>query len=200
MSSGIARGPVTSLLPIQHSSIQLSLTRACRRNGSSFRRTKRQLRVKPDDSFLHSPKSARQDHIVFNPPPSSPSVYHTPLKFVPVDYRRQGIPPAIRRDTSAYQLPPAINEPYQKRYHLTLDDIAEARRLRTENPDLWTRDRLAKQFKCSSLFIGIVCEATQERKEQQEKVLEDVKSHWGRRRRTAREDRARRRESWGRDE
>ena len=68
------------------------------------------------------------------------------------------------------------------------------------NPNVWTREKLARQFNCSSLFIGIVCEAIQERKEQQVKVLEDIKSRWGRRRRAAREERAKRRESWGRDE
>jgi hypothetical protein len=197
MNSGVAQRSITGVL-IQSSPLP-GVARIWRRNESSFRRTKQRLRVKPAHSFTHFPKSSRQDHIVFNPPSSSPSVYHTPLKFIPADDQRRTLLSAIQRDTITSQLPPAIREPYQKQYHLTLDDIVEIRRLRTADPHVWTRDKLAKQFKCSSLFVGIICEADQERKEQQMKLVEDVTARWGRRRRTAREDRARRRELWGRD-
>lgn len=78
--------------------------------------------------------------------------------------------------------------------------MEEIRRLRKADPSLWTRDKLAKKFDCSNLFIGIVCEATKERKEEQQQRLEAVKMKWGRRRCTAREDRGKRREMWGRDE
>ncbi|KAH0542336.1 hypothetical protein FGG08_003273 [Glutinoglossum americanum] len=200
MNSVVGRRLIVSLHPAQHPPLPLSLAKTYRRNESSFRRTKQRLRVKPADSFIHSPKSARQDHIIFNPPSSSPSVYHTPSKFIPAGDKRQDFLSAIQRDTPTSQLPPAIREPYQKQYHLTIDDIDEIRRLRTADPDVWTRAKLAKKFKCSSLFIGIVSEASPERKEEQVKVLEDIKSRWGRKRRTAREDRARRRDSWGRDE
>lgn len=46
----------------------------------------------------------------------------------------------------------------------------------------------------------MVCEASKERKEQQKQILENVKEKWGRRKRYAREDRAKRRELWARDE
>lgn len=77
--------------------------------------------------------------------------------------------------------------------------MEEIRKLRREDPDVWTRDKLAKKFDCSNLFVGIVCEASPERKEAQKQILEAVKLKWGRRRRVAREDRAKRREIWGRD-
>jgi hypothetical protein len=200
MNSSIARGSATGLLSVHHCPSPLGPARICRRNESSFRRTKQRLRVKPDASFTSSPKSAQQDYIIFNPPSSSPSVYHTPLKFMLPEDKRRDLLSAIRTDCPTPQLSPAVREPYQKQYTLTSEDIAEVRRLRTSDPELWTRNKLAKQFNCSSLFIGIVCEASQERKQQQVKVLEDIKSRWGQRRRTAREDRTRRRESWGRGE
>lgn len=78
--------------------------------------------------------------------------------------------------------------------------MEEIRRLRGADPNVWTRDKLAKKFNCSNLFIGIVCEASKERKEGQQQILEAVKLKWGPRRRTAREDRGKRREMWGRDE
>ncbi|KAI9769263.1 MAG: hypothetical protein M1840_004392 [Geoglossum simile] len=200
MSSIVARRSASSLISVHHYPSPSGLAIICRRNESSFRRTKQRLRVRPDTSFTPSPKSARQDHIIFNPPSSSPSVYHTPLKFIPPEDKRRDLLSAIRTDTATPQLPPVVREPYQKQYPLTSEDITEVCRLRMMDPELWTRDRLAKQFKCSSLFIGIVCEASRERKQQQVKALEDIKFRWGLRRRTAREDRMRRRESWGRGE
>ena len=173
-----------------------------RRHESSFRRTKQRLRVKPDPSFASS-GNYTQDHIVFNPPSSAPSVYHTPSKFLPPnDRRRQLIAdiPGQAPPSQTTKLPPSVRKPYEKQYHLTAADMEEIRRLRRENPDVWTRDKLAKKFKCSNLFVGIVCEASPERKKSQQQILEAVKLKWGRRRRIAREDRAKRRELWGRDE
>lgn len=65
------------------------ICQACKRQESSYRRTRKALRIKPDPSFLPS-KTATQDHIIFNPPSSAPNVYHTPLKFLPpTDPRRK---------------------------------------------------------------------------------------------------------------
>ncbi|KAI9778427.1 MAG: hypothetical protein M1839_008073 [Geoglossum umbratile] len=203
MNSGIVQRSVTGLLSVHHFPSPPYPAGVCRRHESSYRRTKQRLRVKPDASFTSltfSPESVRRDHIIFNPPSSSPSVYHTPLRFIPPEDKRRDLLSAIRVDAPTSRLPPAVRESYQKQYHLTPEDITEVRRLRTVNPEKWTRDKLAKQFNCSSLFIGIVCEASKERKEQQVKVLEDIKSRWGLRRRTAREDRTRRRELWRRSE
>src|SRR5436190_23930966 len=97
MNSCIARRSITGLLPVQHSPLSPGPTKTCLRNESSFRRSKQRLNVKPDDSFIYSQKSARQDHIVFNPPSSSPTVYHTPSKFIPMDDKRPDFS-AIRRD------------------------------------------------------------------------------------------------------
>jgi len=173
-----------------------------RRHESSFRRTKQRLRVKPDSSFTSSNTYA-QDHIVFNPPSSAPSVYHTPSKFLPPNDRRRQLFAAAAGPVPQPQnsrLPPPVRKPYEKQYHLTATDMEEIRRLRGEDPNVWTREKLAKKFNCSNLFVGIVCEASRKRREGQQQILEAVKLKWGRRRRIAREDRVKRRETWGRDE
>jgi hypothetical protein len=72
--------------------------------------------------------------------------------------------------------------------------------LRSADPFTWTRKKLAEKYVCSQFFVGMICEASKERKEQQKQILENVKEKWGRRKRYAREDRAKRRELWGRDE
>lgn len=173
-----------------------------RRHEATFRRTKKRLRVKPAASFLSSDDSPEQDHIIFNPPSSAPSIYHTPTLFLPKDDPRRVIfsePPTIDQPSNS-KLPPPVRKPYEKTYHLTEADITEIRRLRRENPDKWTRAILARKFKCSSLFVGIVCEATEEHKAKQAQILEAIKARWGEKRRMAREDRTRRRATWGKDE
>lgn len=74
------------------------------------------------------------------------------------------------------------------------------RRLRREDPIEWSAKKLAKKFDTSNLFVGFVTEGiAKDKKEQQKQVTELVKSRWGVKRRTAREDRELRKERWGRD-
>ncbi len=179
-----------------------------RRYQSSYRRTRSRLNIKPDPSFLPS-KTEPHDHIIYNPPPSAPNVYHTPTIFLPkTDKRRQLYEQAASRDSQLSatpsappsELPPPVRQPYQKRYHLTQEDMEEMRRLRREDPLEWSAKKLAKKFDTSSIFVGFVTEGiAKEKREQQKQVTEIVKSRWGVKRRTAREDRALRKERWGRD-
>ena len=79
-------------------------------------------------------------------------------------------------------------------------DVAEIRRLRASEPDRWTRAQLAKKFDCSSIFIGMITEAPEEKRELERQKLEAVKARWGPTRTAAREDRQRRKELAKRDE
>ncbi|RJE26652.1 hypothetical protein PHISCL_00976 [Aspergillus sclerotialis] len=170
-----------------------------RRNQSSYRRTKQRLRVKPDASFGPS-LNQFEDHIIYNPPSSTPSIYHTPTKFLPPDdIRRSLSTDASKNQDNTDGLPTVFKKPAEKKYHLTPSDIEEIRRLRLNDPMTWSRWKLAKRFDCSPMFIGMVCEASPEKKEIQKQVLEAVQSRWGRKRRMAREDRQLRKENWGRD-
>ncbi|KAL2045535.1 hypothetical protein N7G274_001963 [Stereocaulon virgatum] len=183
----------------------ISLT--ARRHESSARRTTKRLRTKPDPSFTSSiPESQINDHIVFNPPSSAPSPYHTPPVFLPPNDPRRQLLVQSHRHANPYEqterrLPPIIkhHQPYEKKYHLREKEIEEIRRLRTEDPYTWSRAKLAVMYGCSPFFVGIIAPNEGKRAEEFKKV-EEVKENWGRRRRYAREDRAKRRKMWGRDE
>ncbi|KAL1958468.1 hypothetical protein VTO42DRAFT_4332 [Malbranchea cinnamomea] len=171
-----------------------------RRNESSYRRIKQRLRVKPDPSFNPSTTEAH-DHIIYNPPSSAPSVYQTPAKFLPPnDVRRQlqvSSPADESRDVD--RLPVLFKNVLQEKRYLTEEQIAEMRRLRKEDPMTWSRNKLAKKFNCNPVFVAAVCEASPEKKALQRRVLEAVKSRWGKKRAIAREDRELRKEVWAKD-
>jgi len=93
--------------------------------------------------------------------------------------------------------PPPLREPYEKMYHLTPADIEKMRELRAADPQKWSRAVLAREFKCSPLFVGIVAEASEERLTKTKHNLEKVKAGWGVKRSEAREERRKRREGWG---
>lgn len=169
------------------------------RNQSTYRRLKQRLRVKPDASFGSSPQES--DHIIYNPPSSAPSVYRTPTKFLPPnDVRRK-----LRADSdpdisnSTNELPRVFKAASASKHYLTAKDIEEMRQLRLKDPMTWSRGKLAKRFNCNPLFVGMVCEASPEKKAVQKQVLEAVKSRWGIKRTMAREDRELRKEVWARD-
>lgn len=180
-----------------------------RRHQSSYRRSRSRLNVKPDASFLPS-RTEPHDHIIYNPPPSAPSVYHTPTLFLPKsDRRRQMHDAAIASNpqlANAFswdqqKLPPPVRKPYEKKYHVTEEQMNEMRALRKEDPLKWSASQLAKKFACSSLFASFVTEGLAPgKKEQQQQVTAIVQSRWGPKRRIAREDRQIRREKWYRDE
>ncbi|KAJ5772052.1 hypothetical protein N7520_002581 [Penicillium odoratum] len=175
-----------------------ALALGSRRHQSSYRRTKQRLRVKPDASF--GPSHQSHDQIIYNPPSSAPSVYHTPNKFLPLNDARRTMRPESPANVNASDLPNVHKINDEAKYHLTPSDIEEIRKLRLSDPMTWSRHKLAKRFECSPLFIAIVCEASPEKKQIQKQVLEAVQSRWGPKRRMAREDRQLRREAWGRDE
>lgn len=109
------------------------------------------------------------------------------------------IPAAMRPQfPSIAKLPPALNEPYEKKYHLTEAEIAEIQRLRALDPKKWTRVKLAEKFNCSQFFVSIMAK-NEEAGAQHEKRLEHVKKRWGPKKKLARHERGRRKELWGRD-
>lgn len=174
-----------------------TLALGARRHQSSYRRTKQRLRIKPDASF--GPSNQNRDHIVYNPPSSAPSVYHTPNKFLPSNDARKSMTSEQSITMNVKELPGVYKPSEDGKYHLTPSDVEEIRQLRLSDPMTWSRHKLAKKFECSPLFIAMVCEASPEKKAIQRQVLESVQSRWGPKRRMAREDRQLRRETWGRD-
>jgi hypothetical protein len=96
-------------------------------------------------------------------------------------------------------LPPPLKPVLEKKYHVTEEQIEEIRRLRAQDPRKWTRYSLAEKFHCSPFFIGLVSRAPLEIRDDQRRALEEIKKRWGRKKTEAREDRARRKELWGRE-
>ncbi|TEY70305.1 hypothetical protein BOTCAL_0107g00190 [Botryotinia calthae] len=202
MDLRILRRPAANLFSAKPQCL-LSLNATARRHESSYRRSKQRLNVKPDPNFVPS-NGAPQDHIIFNPPSSSPSVFHTPLKFLPKDDKRRKLLAITQERLNAlsHRLPPPVNpkELKYERHHLSEKDVAEIRRLRAEEPEKWTRLQLAKKFNCSSIFIGMITEASAEKRDLEKEKLEAVKARWGPTRTAARENRQRRIELAKRDE
>lgn len=182
------------------------VTPVSQRHQSSSRRTTKRLRVKPDPSLTSGiPPENINDHIVFNPPSSTPSVFHTPAAFLPPNDPRRQIFAQSHSFANPYdrpdrRLPPPIRAPYEKKYHLSAGDIEQIRRLRTEDPFTWTRTKLAEKFNCSQFFVGMVSEISKEVKEQQKQTMENDQRNWSLRKQTQRKDREKRRTYWGRDE
>ncbi|GAB7351619.1 hypothetical protein MBLNU459_g2233t2 [Dothideomycetes sp. NU459] len=213
-------GPLSVLSPVISSSPPAPAAHQSR-SVSSFRRTKKMLRVQPDSSFTGT--SEVSDHIVYNPPSSAPNVYHTPLKFLPANDPRRRLHSSFSssaahlpsagasasssssssassgRSRASAPLPPPLKPQQEKKYHLSSVEVEEIRRLRAEDPRQWTRVRLADKFGCSQFFVSLCCCAP-EIKEERQRELEAIKRRWGRAKKEAREDRVRRKEGWGRGE
>jgi hypothetical protein len=189
------------------------------RQKSTAARTRRALNIPPHQSFLHPNKdpataAARPttDEIIFNPPSSAPSVFHTPFKFLPKsDPRRianlasnlftssttiQYTNPTSSQTAPSPESFPSIEGPpvLKPRHHLTPADIEQMRRLREQDPVTNSVQNLARQFQCSKLFVLMCCQAPKEHKEKIKEQEEKVKARWGPRRRAAREERHRRME------
>lgn len=195
MEARLARRPISDLI-LGKQKCLLSLNVTARRHESSSRRSKHRLNVKPDASFT-SNNSPQQDHIICNPPSSAPSVFQTPLLFVPKeDKRRQLFSAIASRQATPSRLPPVIPKfaPVGIRHHLKDSDIAEIQRLRGSDPEKWTALRLSKKFNCSTRFIQMCAEAPEEKKERDRQKLEALKARWGPKKTLAREDRLKRKE------
>ena len=191
------------------------------RHVATSRRTTKALRVKPWPSAVPASKRVipAHDSIVFNPPPTAPSPYQTPPLFLPVgDPRRRLLAPSHAHDNpyrrvdptastditatsdDESDLPPVLSRAPEKRYHLGATEIEEIRKLRTSNPWVWTPKRLAEKFDCSEYFVRICAQAISERMDWHKQNLERVKARWGPKRQMARENRAKRRKLWSRDD
>ncbi|KAF1360858.1 hypothetical protein EJ07DRAFT_164984 [Lizonia empirigonia] len=174
------------------------------RHESTKRRHMKLLALPEAPSYT---PSRPEPSLIFNPPSSAPSVYHTPLKFLPKDDKRRQLysaalsysnTTALRRQSSPASLPAPVRSPYEKKYHLDEAAIEEIRRLRLGDPDKWTRVKLAEKFGCSQFFVGMVVKVP-EKAERVSQEHAEAREKWGKRRKMAREERERRKVLWGRD-
>ncbi|TVY33160.1 54S ribosomal protein L20, mitochondrial [Lachnellula subtilissima] len=206
MDARLVRRPVIDLL-LGRGQCLISLNASSQRHQSSFRRTKQHLNIKPDSSFLISNESPKQDHIIFNPPSASPSVLHTPLKFLPKEDKRRQLLAATaeKLNPAPARLPPPVSRrPKIPHHHLSDADIAEIQRLKRDEPEKWNNLKLSRKFNCSSMFISIClsqCGYDDTVTREAEKArLAGMMDSWGPRRRKAHEDKLKRMEIALRDE
>ena len=189
-------------------------------------RTRRALNIAPHTSFLSNPassikpSSSPSTHIIFNPPSSAPTVYHTPFKFLPKNdpRRRAELPSNIfgqsttvqynsvvseltaattRQATQPQAEPsklPTVGHAGPKKHHLTPQDVEEMRRLRYADPEANSISVLAKKFGCSKLFVIFCCPPTEEQKKKMREQAERIQARWGPRKSAAIAERQRRRE------
>lgn len=178
----------------------LHLNASARRFESSSRRNRSRLNVKPESSFLLSKGSPQENHIIFNPPSSAPSVYETPRKFLPQDDIRKKLihSAANHPDHCSTEIPPLMRpkEYNPLRGHLKEADIAEIQRLNNTDPSVWTNRKLARKFQCSSEFVSVCLRHAggdpSARKAEMKGKWEYIKSQWGPRRNKAHEERQKR--------
>ncbi|KAF2965703.1 hypothetical protein GQX73_g7868 [Xylaria multiplex] len=173
---------------------------ASRRHQSTTSRTKKMLKIPPHPDFL-TPQSG-QNHIIYNPPPSAASVYHTPFKFLPKsDPRRQANLSQLLRSSSDLHtssqstvLPPPsrTTETREKKYNVTREQVDEMRELRASDPVKWSVLKLAAKFECTPFFVMMCCKASPEHKDTERQRLDAIKARWGTIRTKAREERKKR--------
>lgn len=199
------------LQPIRRLASSLPLT--TKRTQATTGRTKKALKVAPHPSFVNT---ANEDHIIFNPPSSVASVYHTPFKFLPrQDPRRQAnLTRLIRAGSSAstptaaaaaFELAPSVGTAANggfvpPKHHVTREQVEEMRSLRASDPATWSVLALAKKFGCSNYFVLMCCRAPAEHKASEKARLEAIKARWGPIRTKAREERQKRKVLLGRDQ
>lgn len=138
----------------------------------------------PEDlTFIHRPPPSAPSPLSFTVNPSSPLLHTAP-----------SIPPA------GYSLPPPLKKPTSTHPRLSEDNVNELQRLRSENPALYTRKKLANTFGCSPSFVSYVAplkpsqqRATLARRERQH---DKARSRWGEKAALIREIRKKRKEFW----
>ncbi|KAI2606113.1 mitochondrial ribosomal protein subunit L20-domain-containing protein [Hypoxylon fragiforme] len=177
-------------------------TPASRRHQSSSARTKRALKIPPHPSFLQNPLEAAR--VIYNPPASAPSVYHTPFKFLPPSdpRRKANLAQVIRASAAAPTTPlppptanpnlaPELKTPPQF-YNVTREQVEEMRQLRAEDPEKWSVHELARRYSCAPIFVMMCCRADREHRDREKARLDAVKARWGPIRSHAREERKKR--------
>ncbi|KAH7325789.1 mitochondrial ribosomal protein subunit L20-domain-containing protein [Stachybotrys elegans] len=175
------------------------------RGHKTTSRTKRALKIAPHDSFQPDKTAAfpAADSIIYNPPASEASPFHTPFLFLPPnDPRRAALlkarnnpgAPSVAAASNA-TLPPEMR--YLRRnpnYNMTAQNVKEMRRLRNEDPIQWSVSALAKKFECSPVFVKMAAPAPKEHLEWLKSKWERKQARWGPIKSQAYEDRVRRRE------
>lgn len=157
---------------------------------------------RPTDPLNNNPHAGMQnldDNLTFihRPPPTAPTPFSTTLEPASPLLR-----PPTESESGPLHLPPLLRpSAYVKEPpRVTSEQIKEIRRLRRENPEKYSRTKLAEMFNCTSHFIAQIAalpptkrkEFTKTRSEAHEKV----RQRWGEKKSLFMDIRKKRREFW----
>ncbi|KAF3058254.1 putative ribosomal protein [Daldinia childiae] len=169
---------------------------------SSTSRTKRALKIAPHPSFFptSASSSGESTQVIYNPPSSTPSVYHTrpSSSCLRDDPRRKANLAQLFRtsadvSSSKSVLPPELKDP-ERKYNVTREQVEEMRSLRATDPERWSVLKLAERFGCAPYFVMMCCRSPTEHRERERARLGAVKDRWGAIRTAAREERKKRKD------
>lgn len=181
------------------------------RTKATAARAKRSANIPPHPSFLAPDSREHQDTIVFNPPSSSASVYHTPFKFLPKNdpRRRANLASLFESHFGTYtagsiaKIPELrlsreknmVGNPQRRdSAPVTKSIIEEIRALRQEDPYTWSVRKLSVKY---DLPMNLIMAATQGSKEKnlfEKRKLALIQERYTPAKRKAMEDRKRRAE------
>ncbi|KAI9900797.1 hypothetical protein N3K66_005059 [Trichothecium roseum] len=155
-------------------------------------RTKRALKIAPHPSFQPDRNNpSKGDSIIYNPPSSEATPFHTPFLFLPnndprrtvIERARGSNPQVLAKDAvaaSEEQLPPEMKYPRRTAtYGLQEEEMLEMRKLRNEDPLKWSVNTLARKFNCSPVFVKIAAPAPKEHHEWLNAKRERKTQRWG---------------------
>jgi len=152
------------------------------------------------DPLANNPKAAvtklEKDGLTFihRPPPTAPSPFS--LTTAPAS-------PLLRPPSAPYDgpLPPFSRSPPKGAPpRMSDEDLEKLRQLRYENPQVYTRGRLAKMFKCTQSFVGQVAALRQPARNAVLKVRDErhrlARERWSEKHSIVKAIAAKRRELW----
>lgn len=140
-------------------------------------------KIGPNLTFVHRPPPTAPSPYSLTAAPASPLL--TPASGTNPD---KSLPPRLWKDAPSPQS------------QLTFEQIEEIKRLRNEDPAVWTRQKLAKKFGCKACYIPMIAPLD---KSTHREVLagrdaehEHNRSRWGENKATARAIRQKRKTMW----
>ncbi|KAI0632438.1 mitochondrial ribosomal protein subunit L20-domain-containing protein [Trametes polyzona] len=151
------------------------------------------------DPLVNNPHAVYQElsdanaTFIHRPPPTAPS---------PLSYTTSPASPLLKDGPTPVtgELPPVVGRTVPQQARVSDEDIAKIRQLRREDPEKWTRTRLAKEFNCTPWFVSKVSSLTaaQRRQALQKREAEHAaaREKWGERKSLQQEVRKKRKEFW----
>lgn len=136
---------------------------------------------------------------LFHHPSPSVAKIDTPDAFLPLSDPRKGLnlsgKPPVDLSTA-----PALSTPREQTHNLTPKEVEEIAGLRMNDPETWTRKKLAEKFDVSPFTISLVADPNPERQAEMLGRLDLIKAGWSEKRKKGKQNRQKLKVAWYRDE